>query len=86
MPRLENVGTDEALALRDQACIDDARLAYAALREVHLGGQRFEELSAVPLDLRRVFLVLDTEGVEKFGASRNDLLKEAQAQLDAAAK
>ncbi|MGZ4449485.1 MAG: transaldolase [Nocardioides sp.] len=33
--RLEAVGTDEALALRGQAAVANARLAYAAFEEVH---------------------------------------------------
>ena len=157
--RLEKIGTDEALALRGQAGVANARLAYAAYQEVFLGGQRFEalkvdgarvqrplwastgvknpdysdtlyvtelvapntvntmpektidavadhgvitgdtvtgrageaqavfdKLSAVGVDLREVFIVLENEGVEKFEASWNELLKETQAQLDAAAK
>lgn len=157
--RLEQVGTDEALALHGQAGVANARLAYAAYQEVFLGGQRFEalkvdgarvqrplwastgvknpdysdtlyvtelvapntvntmpektieavadhgvitgdtvtgrageaqavfdRLSAVGVDLRDVFIVLENEGVEKFEASWNELLKETQAQLDAAAK
>jgi transaldolase len=46
----------------------------------------FDKLSAVGVDLRDVFIVLEKEGVEKFEASWNELLKETQAQLDAAAK
>jgi transaldolase len=46
----------------------------------------FDKLSAVGVDLRDVFIVLENEGVEKFEASWNELLKETQAQLDAAAK
>ena len=157
--RLEKTGTEEALALRGQAGVANARLAYAAYQEVFLGGQRFEalkvdgarvqrplwastgvknpdysdtlyvtelvapntvntmpektidavadhgvitgdtvtgrageaqgvfdKLSAVGVDLRDVFIVLENEGVEKFQASWNELLKETQAQLDAAAK
>jgi transaldolase len=157
--RLEKIGTDEALALRGQAGVANARLAYAAYQEAFLGDQRFEalkvggarvqrplwastgvknpdysdtlyvtelvapntvntmpektidavadhgvitgdtvtgrageaqgvfdKLSAVGVDLRDVFIVLENEGVEKFEASWNELLKETQAQLDAAAK
>ncbi|ORW28101.1 transaldolase [Mycobacterium paraense] len=157
--RLERVGTDEALALRGQAAVANARLAYAAYQEVFLGGQRFDALKvdgarvqrplwastgvknpdypdtlyvtelvapntvntmpektidavadhgvitgdtvtgrageaqalfdklwAVGVDLRDVFIVLEKEGVEKFEASWNELLKATQAQLDAAAK
>jgi transaldolase len=46
----------------------------------------FDKLSAVGVDLRDVFIVLENEGVEKFEASWNELLKEMQAELDAAAK
>ncbi|ORW41730.1 transaldolase [Mycobacterium paraense] len=157
--RLERVGTDEALALRGQAAVANARLAYAAYQEVFLAGQRFDALKvdgarvqrplwastgvknpdypdtlyvtelvapntvntmpektidavadhgvitgdtvtgrageaqalfdklwAVGVDLRDVFIVLEKEGVEKFEASWNELLKATQAQLDAAAK
>jgi transaldolase len=44
--RLEKIGTPEALALRGQAGIANARLAYAAFQEVFLGGDRFEPLKA----------------------------------------
>src|SRR5258705_6060955 len=44
--RLEKIGTDDALALRGQAGIANARLAYAAYQEVFLGGDRFEALKA----------------------------------------
>ena len=44
--RLEQIGTDEALALRGQAGIANARLAYAAYQEVFLGGDRFEALKS----------------------------------------
>ena len=44
--RLEKIGTDEALALRGQAGVANARLAYAAYEEVFVGGDRFEPLKA----------------------------------------
>src|SRR5215211_5404607 len=44
--RLEKIGTDEALALRGQAGVANARLAYAAYEEVFVGGDRFEALKA----------------------------------------
>lgn len=44
--RLEKIGTDEALALRGQAGIANARLAYAAYQEVFVGGERYEGLKA----------------------------------------
>ena len=44
--RLEQIGTEEALALRGQAGIANARLAYAAYQEVFVGGDRFEPLKA----------------------------------------
>ena len=40
--RLEKIGTEEALALRGQAGIANARLAYAAYQKVFVGGDRFE--------------------------------------------
>jgi transaldolase len=46
----------------------------------------FDKLSAVGVDLRDVFIVLENEGVEKFDASWSELLDETKAQLDAAAK
>src|SRR6478672_3391828 len=42
--RLEKIGSDEALALRGQAGVANARLAYAAYEEVFAGGDRFEAL------------------------------------------
>src|SRR3954449_3641982 len=42
--RLEKIGTEEALALRGQAGVANARLAYAAYEEVFLGGDRFPAL------------------------------------------
>ncbi len=44
--RLEEIGSDEALALRGQAGVANARLAYAAYQEVFVGGDRFEKLQA----------------------------------------
>src|SRR5215472_1563712 len=44
--RLEKIGTDEALALRGQAGVANARLAYAAYEEVFVGGERYEALKA----------------------------------------
>ncbi|WP_431232330.1 transaldolase [Mycolicibacterium psychrotolerans] len=43
--RLEKIGSDEALALRGQAGVANARLAYAAYEEVFLGGDRFRALA-----------------------------------------
>jgi len=48
--------------------------------------QLFDELEAVGVDLRDVFLVLENEGVEKFEASWHELLEATKAELDAAAK
>ena len=157
--RLEKIGSDEALALRGQAGVANARLAYAAYQEVFVGGDRytplekdgarvqrplwastgvknpdysdtlyvtdlvapntvntmpektidavadhgvvtgdtitgtasaaqevFDKLSAVGIDLTDVFLVLESEGVEKFEASWKELLDATQARLDSAAK
>jgi transaldolase len=44
--RLETIGSDEALALRGQAGVANARLAYAAYEQVFVGGARFEALAA----------------------------------------
>ncbi|BBY83951.1 transaldolase [Mycolicibacterium pulveris] len=44
--RLEKIGSAEALALRGQAGIANARLAYAAYEEVFVGGSRYEALKA----------------------------------------
>jgi len=44
--RLEDIGSDEALALRGKAGVANARLAYAAYEEVFVGGQRFSPLSS----------------------------------------
>jgi transaldolase len=42
--RLEKIGSDEALALRGQAGVANARLAYAAYEEVFEGGKRYAAL------------------------------------------
>ena len=157
--RLEKIGSGEALALRGQAGVANARLAYAAYQEVFVGGDRytplekdgarvqrplwastgvknpdysdtlyvtelvapntvntmpektidavadhgvvtgdtitgtasaaqevFDKLGAVGIDLTDVFLVLESEGVEKFETSWKELLDATQAQLDSAAK
>ena len=157
--RLEKIGSGEALALRGQAGVANARLAYAAYQEVFIGGDRytqlekdgarvqrplwastgvknpdysdtmyvtelvapntvntmpektieavadhgvvtgdtvtgtapaaqetFDKLAAVGIDLTDVFLVLESEGVEKFEASWKELLDATQARLDSAAK
>ncbi len=42
--RLEKIGGDDALALRGQAGVANARLAYAAYEEVFEGGERFAAL------------------------------------------
>jgi transaldolase len=44
--RLEKIGSEEALALRGQAAVANARLAYVAYQEVFEGGQRFQGLQA----------------------------------------
>ncbi|AKK27517.1 transaldolase [Mycobacterium sp. EPa45] len=43
--RLEKIGSEEALALRGQAGVANARLAYAAYEEVFGGGDRFRALA-----------------------------------------
>jgi transaldolase len=40
------MGSEEALALRGQAGVANARLAYAAYEEIFVGGSRFEKLKA----------------------------------------
>jgi transaldolase len=44
--RLDKIGSDEAKALRGQAGVANARLAYAAYEEVFVGGAEFEALKA----------------------------------------
>jgi transaldolase len=44
--RLDKIGTEEALALRGQAGVANARLAYKAYEDVFVGGARFEALKA----------------------------------------
>jgi transaldolase len=44
--RLEKIGSDEAMGLRGQAGVANARLAYAAYEEVFVGGDRYEALKA----------------------------------------
>jgi transaldolase len=156
--RLETIGTTEALALRGQAGVANARLAYAAYLDVFVSGERyqalkphgaraqrplwastgvknpdypdtmyvtelvapntvntmpeqtlhavadhgvikggaatcraaeaqehFDRLQSVGVDLPDVFVVLETEGVEKFQTSWHELLKATQTELDAAA-
>ena len=51
--RLEKIGTDEALALRGQAGVANARLAYAAYEEVFVGGQRYQALKAAGARVQR---------------------------------
>jgi len=51
--RLEAIGSQEALALRGQAGVANARLAYAAYQEVFLGGARYEALKAAGARVQR---------------------------------
>ncbi len=44
--RLEKAGSEQALALRGQAGVANARLAYAAYQEVFEGGDRYQALMA----------------------------------------
>src|SRR5438270_11862664 len=44
--RLEKIGSEDALGLRGQAGVANARLAYAAYQEVFEGGDRFKALKA----------------------------------------
>ncbi|HZA11102.1 transaldolase family protein, partial [Mycobacterium sp.] len=48
--------------------------------------QLFDKLSAVGIDLRDVFIVLENEGVEKFEASWLELLEATRSELNATAK
>src|SRR5829696_1382926 len=145
--RLEKIGSEEALALRGQAGVANARMAYAAYEEVFVGGSRYEALKSDGARVQRplwastgvknpdysdtlyvtelvapntvntmpektmdavadhgvingdrvtgtadaaqeifdkldVFLTLETEGVEKFEKSWQELLDETQTQLD----
>jgi transaldolase len=51
--RLEDIGGDEALGLRGQAGVANARLAYAAYQEVFEQGDRFAALKASGAQLQR---------------------------------
>jgi transaldolase len=51
--RLEAIGSDEALALRGQAGVANARLAYAAYEEVFVGGDRFNALTGAGARVQR---------------------------------
>jgi transaldolase len=51
--RLEKIGSDEALALRGQAVVANARLAYKAYEDVFVGGDRFSALQADGGQLQR---------------------------------
>lgn len=51
--RLEKIGTDEALALRGQAGVANARLAYEAYEQVFLGGDRFSPLAQAGARVQR---------------------------------
>jgi transaldolase len=44
--RLEKIGTEEASALRGQAAVANARLAYGAYQEVFENGERYQALKA----------------------------------------
>jgi transaldolase len=51
--RLEKIGSDEAMGLRGQAGVANARLAYAAYEEVFVGGERYEPLKAAGARVQR---------------------------------
>ncbi len=51
-PRLEKIGTEEALALRGEAAVANARLAYAAYQEV-IASERWRNLAAVGANPQR---------------------------------
>ncbi len=51
--RLEEIGSEQALALRGKAGVANARLAYAAYEEVFLGGDRYEALKPAGAHVQR---------------------------------
>src|SRR6476661_2766678 len=51
--RLEQIGTEDALALRGQAGVANARLAYGAYQDVFLGGDRFAALKTAGARVQR---------------------------------
>jgi transaldolase len=51
--RLEKIGSEEALALRGQAGVANARLAYAAYQEVFDSGERYQALKAAGARVQR---------------------------------
>ncbi|MGK2879800.1 MAG: transaldolase [Mycobacterium sp.] len=51
--RLEDIGTDQALDIRGQAGVANARLAYAAYEEVFVGGARFAPLNEAGARVQR---------------------------------
>jgi transaldolase len=51
--RLEKIGSDQAMGLRGQAGVANARLAYAAYEEVFVGGERYEPLKAAGARVQR---------------------------------
>lgn len=51
--RLEEIGSEDALGLRGQAGVANARLAYAAYEEVFLGGDRFRPLAEAGARVQR---------------------------------
>ena len=51
--RLEKIGTEEALSLRGQAGVANARLAYEAYEEVFVGGARYEALKGAGARVQR---------------------------------
>lgn len=51
--RLEQIGSEQALSLRGQAGVANARLAYAAYQEVFEGGARYEALKSAGARVQR---------------------------------
>jgi transaldolase len=51
--RLEKIGSADALALRGQAGVANARLAYAAYQEVFVGGDRYTQLEKAGARVQR---------------------------------
>src|SRR5215212_3886581 len=91
--RLEAIGTDEALALRGQLAIANAKLAYENYKRI-FSGERWEplerdgdaakrlldELAAVGVDYDDVVDTLEREGVQKFSDSFRELLDGIRAK------
>ena len=62
------------------------RAFHGLARRMHQSVGFSGPVQFAPENRSDVFNLLETEGVEKFEVSWNELLKETQAQLDSAAK